>query len=204
MPQIARPRRALFTKLKHIGDVLLMTPSIRALRRACPECRIAALVPRETGEVLAGNPDLDQLFLFDRRDGLAGNWRLVRSLRGYAPDLVLEMGEGDREAILGWLSGARQRVGYRPGRRGAWRRALLSRSVPWNGQHVVEGNLGLLRSCGIPVEVSRPVLVVRPEARLRMAARLASTGLDPSRPLLVVHPVSRWLFKAWPEGRCAE
>ena len=204
MSQIARPRRALFTKLRHIGDVLLMTPSIRALRRARPESRIAALVPRGTEDVLAGNPDLDQVFLFDRRGGVAGKWELVRALRRYAPDLVLEMGEGDRETLLGWLSGARERVGYRPEGRRAWRRVLLSRCVPWNGQHVVEANLDLLRACGIPVDGSRPVLVVSPEARSRMMARLASAGLEPGGPLVVVHPVSRWLFKAWPERRCAE
>jgi heptosyltransferase-3 len=77
--------------------------------------------------------------------------------------------------------------------------------VPWNGaQHVIETNLDLVRACGIPAEASRPVLVVRPEMRERMSARLASVGLGPGEPLVVVHPVSRWLFKAWPEVSCAE
>lgn len=199
------PQRILCIKLKHIGDVLLVTPAIRALRRAWPGSGIAALVPRGTEEVLAGNPDLAAVFTLEREAGGPGSWGIIRALRRFAPDLVLEMGQGDREAVLGWLSGARRRVGYAPGGSGGWRRALLTQAVPWNGtQHVVDTNLDLVRACGIPAEACRPVLVVRSEMRERMAARLASAGLPPGAPLVVVHPVSRWLFKAWPEASCAE
>lgn len=199
------PQRILCIKLKHIGDVLLMTPALRALRQAWSDSSIAALVPRETAEVLIGNPDLDAIFTFAREEGLAGSWRTLRAARAFAPDLVLEFGQGDREAVLGWLSGARRRIGYAPGRSGGWRRALLTRAIPWNGaQHVVETNLDLVRALGIPAGASRPVLAVQPEARARMSARLGAAGLSPEKPLVVVHPVSRWLFKAWPEASCAE
>jgi len=199
------PQRILCIKLKHIGDVLLMTPAIRALRRAWPGSGLAALVPRGTEEVLSGNPDLDRVFVFDREAGLAGSWRTLRELRGFKPDLILELGQGDREVMFGWLSGAQHRVGYAPGRSGGWRRLLLTRAVSWNGaQHVVETNLDLVRACGIPAEASRPVLVVDPEMRAKAMARLRAEGLGPGRPLVVVHPVSRWLFKAWPEASCAE
>lgn len=198
------PQRILCIKLKHIGDVLLMTPAIRALRRAWPGSAIAALVPRGTEEILRDNPDLNAVLVFDRGAGGVGSWQVIRALRKYGPDLVLEMGQGDREAVLGWLSGAQTRVGYAPGRSGGWRRALLTRLVPWNGgQHVVETNLDLVRACGIPAGACRPVLIVRPEMRERMSVRLASAGLAPGEPLVVVHPVSRWLFKAWPEASCA-
>lgn len=199
------PKRILCIKLKHIGDVLLMTPAIRALRRAWPESAIVALVPRGTEDVLIGNPDLAAVLTFDRGAGIGGSWRTLRAVRDFAPELVLELGQGDREAILGWLSGARLRVGHAPGRSGGWRRALLTHAVPWNGaQHVVDTNLDLVRACGIPAEACPPVLVVQPEVRARITARLASAGLAPGRPLVVVHPVSRWLFKAWPEISCAK
>ena len=197
-------RRVLCIKLKHIGDVLLMTPAVAALRRAWPGCAIAALVPRGTEAMLAHNPDVASVIPFDRHAGAAGTWRAVRAVRRFGPDLVLEMGQGDREAVLGWLSGARERVGYAPGRSGGWRRVLLTRKVPWNGeQHMVETNLDLVRACGIAAPGSRPVLVVPPETRARMAARLVAAGAPAHRPLIVIHPVSRWLFKAWPEPACA-
>ena len=198
------PRSVLCIKLKHIGDVLLMTPVIRALRLAWPACRIGALVPSGTEGVLEGNPDLDTILTLDRGAGMRSFWRTVRAVRRYAPDVVLEMGEGDREAVLGWLSGARERVGYLPGRSRAWRRLLMSRAVPWGGQHVVEANLDLVRACGIQAEPDRLVLKVHPETRARMAERLTSLGIASNRAVVVVHPVSRWLFKAWPEAGCVE
>ena len=205
MTPVPPPRRILCIKLKHIGDVLLMTPSLRALRVAWPESRIAVLVPRGTEGVLTGNPDLDAVLVLERGEGFRGSWRIFRALRRHAPDLVLEMGQGDREAILGWLSGATERVGYAPGRSGAWRRRLLTRLVPWNGlQHMVETNLDLVRACGVPAAGGRPILAVHPEARARIAVRLGSAGLGPGQPLVVVHPVSRWLFKAWSGAGCAE
>src|SRR3989304_5016584 len=51
------PRTILVIKLKHIGDVLLGTPAIHALKAAYPAARIHALVSRGTEEMLAGNPD---------------------------------------------------------------------------------------------------------------------------------------------------
>ncbi len=199
------PRRILCIKLKHIGDVLLTTPAFRALRQAWPESTIAVLVPRGTEEVLRGNPDLDDILVLDRGAGMTGSLRTALAVRRFRPDLVLEMGQGDREAILGYLSGARRRVGYAPRPSGGWRQILLTQMIPWNGQqHVIESNLDLVRGVGIDAQAGRPVLVVQPEARGRVAARLQAAGLTADGPLVVIHPVSRWLFKAWPEAACAE
>jgi heptosyltransferase-3 len=199
------PHRVLCIKLKHIGDVLLMTAAIRAVRRAWPSSRVAALVPRGTEGVLEGNPDLDAIFSLDRGGGIPGDLRIIQTMRRYAPDVVLEMGGGDREAVLGWLSGARLRVGVAPRGSGQWRRLLLTRTVPWGGRrHTVEMNLDMAGALGIDTRDCRPVLVVQPETRTRMVTRLESLGAAAGRPLVVVHPVSRWLFKAWPEAGCAE
>lgn len=199
------PRRILLIKLKHIGDVLLMTAAIRAVRRAWPATRLAALVPRGTEGVLEGNPDLDAILALDRDAGVRGDWRTIRALRRFAPDAVLEMGGGDREAVLAWLSGARLRVGFTPRGSGQWRRLLLTRLVSWGGRrHTVEMNLDMAAALGIDTRGCRPVLVVQPETRARMTAHLESLGVAADRPFVVVHPVSRWLFKAWPEAGCAE
>ena len=205
MDQPFRPRRILCLKLKHIGDVLLMTAAVRALHQAWPESRIAALVPRGTEGVLVGNPDLDQILLFDRRAGSRGALESARAARRFAPDLVLAMGDGDREAILARLSGAPHRVGFLPRHSGRWRRLLLTRAVASDGsRHTVERNLDLVRGMGIEPGSAGPVLAVAPEVRQRMADRLQSLGLPDGSSFVAVHPVSRWLFKAWPEASCAE
>ena len=55
------PRRILLVCTQRIGDVLLMTPLLRSLRRAWPAARLEVLVLPGTEGVLAGNPDVDEV-----------------------------------------------------------------------------------------------------------------------------------------------
>ena len=59
-------RRALVTKLRHHGDVLLASPVFTALARAAPGIEIDALVYLETAPMLAGHPAIAQLHTIDR------------------------------------------------------------------------------------------------------------------------------------------
>ncbi len=203
MDQRLLPRRVLCLKLKHIGDVLLMTAATRAMKRAWPNASIAAMVPRGTEGVLDGNPDLDQVIVFDRRAGTRGALASIRAARQFAPDLVLAMGDGDREATVAWLSGAAHRVGYLPRHSGTWRRHLLTHAIASDGsRHTVLRNLDLVRGIGVSVDDAAPVLTVPAGARETMRGRMQSLGVPADAPYIVVHAVSRWLFKAWPEASC--
>ena len=61
-----RVRRALVTKLRHHGDVLLSSPVFTALARAAPGIEIDGLVYLETAPMLAGHPAIAQLHTIDR------------------------------------------------------------------------------------------------------------------------------------------
>ena len=198
------PRTILVIKLKHIGDVLLGTPAIHALKAAYPAARIHALVSRGTEEMLAGNPDLAGVIPFARPRGRGlGRWRqefrLLRGLRALRPDLVLAMGKGDREAILGYLSGARWRVGFAAGRQGLVGRDRLftHRAVRTGREHIVEGDLKLVEALGIVPGDTRLRLHVAAEDAATADRLLAEAGVGPGDRPVTVHPTSRWLFKCW-------
>ncbi len=59
-------RRALVTKLRHHGDVLLASPVFTALKRAAPAIEIDALVYLDTAPMLTGHPAIAQLHTIDR------------------------------------------------------------------------------------------------------------------------------------------
>jgi heptosyltransferase-3 len=61
------PRRILVVALRRLGDVLLITPLIRSLKRAWPEATIDALVFEGTEGILAGNPDLAEIIAMPAR-----------------------------------------------------------------------------------------------------------------------------------------
>ncbi|MBA0915394.1 MAG: hypothetical protein H0Z54_06480, partial [Nitrospira sp.] len=56
----------LIIKLRYIGDVLLATPTLRALKAARPDVRITMMVNRGTEGVLSGNPDIDEILVLDK------------------------------------------------------------------------------------------------------------------------------------------
>jgi ADP-heptose:LPS heptosyltransferase len=70
----AYPKRILVGLISPIGDTLLATPALAALRRAFPEAEIAALVAPSNAGILSGNPDVDQL-IYAPIQGAEPEWR---------------------------------------------------------------------------------------------------------------------------------
>src|SRR5579862_5218304 len=110
-------RRALVTKLRHHGDVLLCSPVLSALKSHAPHVEIDALVYRETAPMLVNHPALSDLHTIDRdwkRQGLAsqarGEWALLSALRARRFDLLIHLTEHPRGAWLRRALGARYAV----------------------------------------------------------------------------------------------
>jgi len=208
-------RRALVTKLRHHGDVLLTSPVFSVLRRAAPDMEIDALVYLETAPMLAGHPAIAQVHAIDRdwkkrglRAQLRGEWDLLRRLRARDYDLLVHLTEHPRGLTLARLLRPRYAVTRERDKRGAlWRRHFTHfyRLPARTERHVVEQNLDALRRIGVyPEEADRAlVLVPGSDAVRSVDALLAEYGLAPGE-FVQVHPGSRWLFKCWPAERTAE
>src|SRR5580765_2003049 len=104
-------RNLLIIKLRYIGDVLLATPTVRAIKAARPDVRVTMMVNRGTEDVLSGNPDIDEIVVLDK-ESLAAQWRLIAGLRRRRFGTVIDLTDGDRSAFLSWISGAPVRIGF--------------------------------------------------------------------------------------------
>ena len=82
--------RILLTQLRRIGDVLMTTPALAALRGHFPKAHIAFLTEAPSQLLFRDNPHLDEVILHPGRDSLAGRLSLVRRLRAERFDLVVE------------------------------------------------------------------------------------------------------------------
>lgn len=206
------PRRVLVIKFRHIGDVLLTAPLISTLKLGLAQARVCAVVKPGTEAMLAGHPDLDQLYVLPvRREGegrlallvrqLAFLWRLRRERF----DLAINTTEGDRGILLAWLIGARQRWGVvKVGRERRWQTRLLTRAMPPEPglRHMVVRNLALASPLGLP-ECREVKLAVADADLRRVTGLLAEHGLAEDARLVHCHAPSRWLFKCWPAGSMA-
>ncbi|MEP6824776.1 MAG: putative lipopolysaccharide heptosyltransferase III, partial [Ramlibacter sp.] len=201
-------RRVLVIKLRHHGDVLLTSPVLAALQAAAPLAQIDAMVYADTAAMLRGHPALDQLHLVARAarqtgplQQLLGEWALLMALRSRRYDLVIHLTDHPRGAWLSRLLRPRWSVAYeRPGSQRWWRRSFthLARQPRTTPRATVERNLDLLRRIGIhpAPEVKTPTLVTDQQTLASVQDKLRKAGWA-GQAYAVVHPGSRWLFKAW-------
>jgi ADP-heptose:LPS heptosyltransferase len=102
-------RNLRIIKLRYIGDVLLATLIVRAIKTERPDVRVTMMVNRGTEDVLSRIPDMDEIAVLDE-GSLAAQWRLIAGLRRRRLDTVIDLTDGDRSAFLSWTSGAPVRL----------------------------------------------------------------------------------------------
>lgn len=204
-PEPRSVRRILIRANNWIGDVVMISPAVRAIRRRFPEARIAMVAKRWVLEALAGTPDYDDLVEYDpagAHRGATGRMRLARTLRaGGRFDLAVLFQKAFDAAIVAHLAGARRRFGYATDHRG-W---LLTDPLPPPppSLHHAEAFLALARAVGAVVEDPRPFFVVQDPERSAAAAHLARAGLADGGPLVALHPGASKPPRAWHSDRFA-
>lgn len=110
---MARHKRILVVRTDRIGDVVLATPLIRALRQTYPNSFIAAMVRRYTRDILLNNPHLNEIFEDDyegEHAGRNGFWSQVKRLKGYRFDTALLLLPTERAAWMLFFAGIPYRV----------------------------------------------------------------------------------------------
>ncbi|MBA4392090.1 MAG: putative lipopolysaccharide heptosyltransferase III, partial [Desulfobacca sp.] len=147
----------LIIKLRHLGDVLVTTPSLTALKEAYPQARITMIVNQGTEDMVRDNPCLSEVITLEREpkkkswEELRYQLQLIVQLRRKRFDLSIDFSGGDRGAFLSWFSGAKERIGYHPrkGKQWWWKKAFTRTiTTPGDDRHVVEHHLDALRLLG--------------------------------------------------------
>lgn len=185
----------LLIATRQIGDVLLVTPLLRSLRRAHPGAVIDVLVYTDKGGMLAGNPDCNSVIETDEHPSWRGLARLLKRIfRRY--ELALTVQANDRGHILAWLAG-RRRFGLVPdlAAASAWKRASCRAWALLDNvhTHTVVQNLRLTDLLGVP----RDYTVVPPRNDDAGALVGALLPWAPGQGIAVLHPFPMWHYKRW-------
>ncbi len=193
--------RFLVIRLGSLGDIVHTLPAAAALRDSFPEARIDWVLERKWAPLLEGNPDLSRVIALDR-DSWAALASRVRRIRAARYTCAIDFQGLYKSALLGFLSGARQRVGFdrRMAREAAAAFFYTQRAFP-TSRHKVDHNLALAEMAGAQPGAYRFPVRVPAEAEVEMAQRLASAGLSE---FFVVSPGGGWRSKYWPAERYGE
>jgi heptosyltransferase-1 len=199
----------LVIKLSAVGDIILVTASLRALREKYPNARIAILVGREGAAMLYGCPYTDDVIVYDYKGkdkGLKGFGDILQRLRKYRFDKIIDFQNTNRSHLLSFLCFPRASYGYRNKKLGF----LLSDGIPDKGRNIppVQHQFRVLNELGIVYDDNTRIQMwPRPDDVAYARELLHSEWIDE-----VNHPVvginisasERWPSKNWSMRALAE
>ena len=218
--EMPTPRRILVVKLFALGDMLNITPALRALRERFPEARITVLATRGGALGLLRSPHVDDVLIFDKTlfDSVGGSLspralfvglRFALNLRRRHYDTLvllhhLVTGWGTMKYLaLAFWSGAKVRIGLDNGR--GW---FLTQRVRDDGFGAIDERrywLRIVAALGASSDNDRPHFTVTADDRATGARLLAEHPSAAQGPIVAIHPTNGTYApgRQWPAARFA-
>lgn len=190
------PKTVLLIATQQIGDVLLCTPLLKSMREAWPDAVIDVLVYRNTGGILQGNTDCNEVIASDNHPNLNAYFCLIKRIfRRY--DLAVTTQGTDRAYQYAFLA-AKKRVGIIPdlATKHWWKKLICQRWSLLNeaANHTVVQNLSLADLMGIQKNYAlTPPKSVDAGSKL---SELLNFNVS-TRSYVVIHPYPMWQYKLW-------
>lgn len=198
-------RRLLIRSTNWIGDAVMTTPAVRALRRSFPGACISLLAKPWVAPVFAHSPRVDRILRYDvdgRHKGAAGRLRLVSDLRKERFDAAVLLQNAFEAALISFLAKIPVRVGFDTD----GRRLLLTHPVHLSPavekRHQTAYYLAMLTGAGLSAK--DPSLELFVGEKDKKAAQAALSALPGAGPLVGINPSATFgPAKQWPPERYA-
>ena len=198
-------RKVLLVRLRSIGDTVLATPSLYALKRFLPHAEIDILLEDWVAPLLTQLDCVNDVITFERGSVIA-RARVAHQIRSRGYEVVYNLHGGTTATLLTRATGAPHRVGYASYQYAALHNHLSPSPLLLWGQkktHSVEQQLALLGWTGVPVTDRPPTrLGVTAQAEAEISRRLSVAGLG-GRKFAVVHPAAAFATKQWATDKFA-
>ncbi|MBL9125724.1 MAG: glycosyltransferase family 9 protein [Planctomycetaceae bacterium] len=193
--------RILILRMSAIGDTILSLPALCALRARFPQAHLCWVVEAPGAPLLREHPEIDELIVLPRRWFKSPReiWKLVRRVRAGKFDIALDLQCRLKTALVGWLSGAPQRIGYGDRYAGEGSTWFDNCRVHVQSTHLVDRSLELLAPLGIQHPAVTFGLPIDPAAQRTMRQFLQQAGIR--YPFAVLSAGASWASKVWPPER---
>lgn len=205
--KIRAARAILVRAVNWIGDAVMMTPALGAIRQSFPSARITVLANPLVAQLFTSHPWVDEVLIYDQKGkhrGLLGRLQLAAQLRSRGFDLAILLQNAFNAALITWLARIPLRIGNRSDGRGV----LLSHGFPLDlqpqGVHESAQYLAMLQYFGIDGQGQQQYLETTVAEDLAMTERLAAAGIGPGEFLLGINPGATYgSAKRWYPDRFA-
>lgn len=200
-----RPRRILIIRPDRIGDVVLTTPLIRAVKQTFPGCFVGVMVNSISGVLLKHDPHIDLLITDDpngENTGHSGFWKQVALLRKYKFDTGLMPLPRERHAWMMFLAGIKRRIGV-GGK--IYQVLTATKTVSRNKyiplRHEADYVMDLGRMIGVTNDDITTELYLSDEEKKRSIKFLTDSGFSLDQPIIGINPSSNNSVPNWTAER---
>ncbi len=192
-------KNILIIKPSSLGDVVHTLPTLKALRNRFPGARLTWVINRELSGLLEGNPYLNEIIPFERR--YTGFYTFARGLSMKGFDLVIDLQGLLRSGLIGFLSGAKKRIGFANGRE--FSPLFYTDAVPVSTMemHAVDRYLLIAEYLGAKTEDRDFTIDFSNEED--WLGRLIKEKAREQKILIAINPSGRWTTKRWPVEKFA-
>jgi len=199
-------KRILIIRTDRIGDVILSTPVIKAVRDFYPNAYIAVMVRPYTKEILEGNLNVDELIVYDKYGTHRSLWNSIKfanNLKRKEFDLAIILHPTNRVNLITFAAAIPQRVGYN--RKCGF---LLTKKIKHEKQlgrkHELEYSLDVVRALGIQAKDRSLFMPIKQESERYINEIFKRNNLTPQEKIVVLHPGASCPSKRWFPERFAE
>ena len=190
--------KILLIRLSSLGDIVLTTPAIRAVRARFPNAYIAMLVAKQSADVLRQNPHLDEIIQFNhtaKYKDTGEMLRIIRILRQRKFALSFDFQRKFRTELLMFCSGASERVGQG--------RLCTIRVSKHENKHATEDYFDLLHAAGITAEDRALEIFLSQSERTDACYAFEETGVKEMQLKVGLFPGAGWKLREWMPERFA-
>ncbi|MFC1859184.1 lipopolysaccharide heptosyltransferase II [Thermodesulfobacteriota bacterium] len=184
-------RRLLVRSTNWIGDAIMTTPAVRAIRKNFPDAEISVLAKPWVAPIFESNPYTDQILIYDthaKHKGIIGKFRVGRELKPLRFDAAILLQNAFEAAVITFIAGIPARIGFNTD----GRRFLLTHAVPCKPEtkkiHQTDYYLEILRGVALETDGRHLDLVLSEADKLRATEVLRQYGVTEKDILVGINP----------------
>ena len=207
-------KKILVINLMHLGDLMLVTPVLRVLRKNFPSAHLALLADKKLADLVQLNKNLDECILIDKKgidDNLISFTKFILKIRAKNFDLVINLHRNERASALAAFSGAKKIVGYskpffslfftkvmlNPSIARHIKHGLKTEYVP-GSQHQVKSHFDVLRECcGITNFDDGGLEMWIDDATKIFVTKIFNENFPPNTKVIAFNIGASWQTKRW-------
>ncbi|MBM3249034.1 MAG: lipopolysaccharide heptosyltransferase II [Candidatus Omnitrophica bacterium] len=205
-PSLLSYKRVLIVRTDRIGDVILSTPAIRAVKDFYPNSFVAVMVSPYAKEIIEGNPYADEVIIYDKdkvHKSVFASIRFANQLKKRKFDLAIILHPTNRVNLVSYFARIPERVGYNR-KMGFLLTKKLDDKKHLGEKHEMEYSLDVIRAIGIESKEKELFMPIKLESENWLEDMLAKNRILNQDRLIAIHPAASCPSKIWPQESFAK